>query len=61
MYAPVVTRFESYSIPVQPGSRAYMNAVLAQPDFIAWRDAALKETWTIDDYDAGHVAVETFR
>ena len=29
MYAPVVTRFEAYSIPVEPISRAYMDAILS--------------------------------
>jgi glutathione S-transferase len=45
MYAPVVTRFETYAIPVDPETRAYMDAVLALPSFGEWRDAALKETW----------------
>lgn len=61
MYAPIVFRFDGYSIPVNKQSRAYMDAILAHPDVVAWRDAALKETWTIPDYAAGHTAIETFR
>jgi glutathione S-transferase len=61
MYAPVVSRLVSYQIPVKPGTRAYMDAVLAHPSFLAWKDAALKEPWSIEDYAAGHTIVETYR
>ncbi len=61
MYAPVVTRLDTYQLPVTRETRAYMDAVLKYPDVIAWRDAALKEPWTIADYGAGHAAVETYR
>ncbi|TMJ39490.1 MAG: glutathione S-transferase family protein [Alphaproteobacteria bacterium] len=47
MFAPVVTRFDTYDIKVSPESRAYMDAVLATPAFQAWKTAALQETWTI--------------
>lgn len=61
MYAPVVTRLDTYQLPVTRETRAYMDAVLFHPDVIAWRDAALKEPWTIADYGTGHTAVETYR
>lgn len=61
MYAPVVTRLDTYSIPVKPESRVYMDAVLAHPAVTAWRDAAIKEPWTINDYDAGHTLIESYR
>jgi glutathione S-transferase len=60
MYAPVVTRFESFQIPVREATRTYMDAVQAHPAFIAWRNAALAETWVIPDYAAGHTVVESF-
>ncbi|MBS0253220.1 MAG: glutathione S-transferase family protein [Proteobacteria bacterium] len=60
MYAPVVTRFDSYQIPVREATRAYMDAVLAHPPFVAWRDAAHAEPWSIPDYAAGHTLVESF-
>lgn len=60
MYVPVVTRFESYQIPVREATRAYMDAVLAHPSFVAWRDAAHAEPWSIPDYAAGHTLVESF-
>jgi glutathione S-transferase len=47
MYAPVVSRFETYAIPVSEDSRAYMDAVLNTAAFRAWREAALKESWVV--------------
>jgi glutathione S-transferase len=61
MYAPVVTRLDTYQIPVKPETRIYMDAILAQPDVMAWKNAALKEPWDIEDYEAGHTAVESYR
>lgn len=45
MYAPVVARFHNYGLPVGPGTRAYMDAVMALPAWKEWYDAAMKETW----------------
>lgn len=61
MYAPIATRLDTYQIPVQAETRAYIDTILSHPDFVDWRDAALKETWTIADYDAGHTLVHSFR
>jgi glutathione S-transferase len=61
MYAPVVTRLDTYQIPVQPATRAYMDTILAHPSVVAWKEAALEEPWVIKDYEAGHTAVETYR
>ncbi|MGQ0457000.1 MAG: glutathione S-transferase family protein [Hyphomicrobium sp.] len=61
MYAPVATRLESYQIPVSNATRRYMDAVLAHPDVVAWRDAALKEPWTIADYANGHTLLQSYR
>jgi glutathione S-transferase len=47
MFAPVVTRFETYAIPVAGDTRAYMDTVLATPAFQKWKSAALKETWIV--------------
>ena len=60
MYAPVVTRFDTYQIPVREATRAYMDAVLAHPAYEAWRAAALVEPWRIPEYSAGHTPVESF-
>ncbi len=47
MFAPVVTRFETYAIPVAKETRAYMDAVIATKAFQTWKAAALKETWVV--------------
>ena len=47
MFAPVVTRFNTYDIKVSGEARAYMEAVLATPAFKTWEKAAREETWTI--------------
>lgn len=60
MFAPVVTRLDTYQLPVTSETRRYMDAVLAHPAFVTWRDAALVEPWTIDHYEEGWTAVETF-
>ncbi len=54
MYAPVVTRLDTYRLPVAKNTRAYMDAVLALPAFKAWHTAALAEPWRIPDYETGH-------
>ena len=45
MYAPVVARFHNYGIEVGPVARAYMEAVMALPEWGEWRDAGRKEPW----------------
>ena len=43
MYAPVVSRLKTYSIPVDPVSAAYIETVHTHDIFKRWRDAALQE------------------
>lgn len=47
MFAPVVTRFETYAIPVAGDTKAYMDTVLSTSAFQKWKSAALKETWIV--------------
>jgi glutathione S-transferase len=61
MYAPVVTRFDTYSIPVDPVCRAYMDAILTLPAFTAWRDAALQEPWFYKDDEVDEEPVANLR
>ena len=61
MYAPVVTRLDTYQIAVDAGARAYMDAVLKHPAFVAWRDAALNEPWDLLHYEEGETPTEIFR
>jgi glutathione S-transferase len=43
MYAPVVSRFQTYGVEVPAAVRAYMDRVLALPAMQAWRIVAAKE------------------
>lgn len=61
MYAPVVTRLDTYGVAVSPDSRAYMDAVLGLPSFAAWREAALAESWIVPEDEVDEEPVETFR
>ncbi len=61
MYAPVVTRLDTYQLPVAPDTRDYMDTVLADRVFLDWKGQALEEPWTIEAYEEGHRAVEDFR
>src|SRR5262249_11537438 len=47
MYAPVVSRFQTYDVEVGPSARAYMDAVMALPAWTEWREAALTEPWVL--------------
>jgi glutathione S-transferase len=61
MYAPVVTRFDTYGIAVDPVCRAYMDAVLGTPAFREWRAAALAETWVVPEDEVDEEPIATFR
>jgi glutathione S-transferase len=49
MFAPVVTRLDTFAIPVAKDTRAYMDAVLSTKAFQAWKAAALKETMIVPE------------
>ena len=51
MYAPVVTRFITYSIPMPPFAELYMKAVLSHPQVNEWIDKAQDEPWVIEQYE----------
>jgi glutathione S-transferase len=51
MYAPVVSRFETYAIDVSAPVKAYMQAMIALPAWQEWRKAALKEEWPIQKFE----------
>jgi glutathione S-transferase len=61
MYAPVVTRLDTYSIPVDPVSRDYMEAILSLPAYRDWLNAALDEPWVLDFDEADEEPIEVFR
>ena len=51
MYAPVVSRFHTYSWPLEPDVAAYAKAVRELPAYRAWQAAANAEPWVIDTYE----------
>ena len=55
MFAPVVTRLDTYQIPVSADMRAYMNAVLEHPAFLSWKGEAFEEPWFLPHYEEGEV------
>ena len=52
MFAPVVTRFVTYSIPVPRFAAAYMEAILGHPWMQAWIEAAQEEPWVVEELEA---------
>lgn len=51
MFAPVVTRFITYGVPVPPFAARYMKAVLSHPHVNEWIDQAQDEPWVIEKYE----------
>lgn len=46
-FAPVVTRFRTYDLPLGPTAQAYANAVLNDPKFLMLEEQAKSEPWWI--------------
>ena len=51
MYAPVVWRFTTYSVPLPAVAEAYTGAMHALPAMQAWREAAQAEGEPVAEYD----------
>jgi glutathione S-transferase len=51
MFAPVITRLVTYSIPVPDDARTYMDAVLAHPFMQDWAKGAREEEWIIPRFE----------
>jgi glutathione S-transferase len=51
MYAPVVTRLQTYAIEVTATAQDYIATMQAHPAVRAWTEAALAETWLIDRFE----------
>lgn len=49
MYAPVVSRFRTYKVELDPGAQAYCDAVWAYPPMQEWAAAAKNEPWVFED------------
>ena len=51
MYAPVVHRFRTYAIPVEPEAQSYVDAMLSLPAFQEWTRDGLAETLLIKRFE----------
>jgi glutathione S-transferase len=51
MYAPVVTRFKTYDVKLDPECAAYSESILALPEMQTWIEAATLEAEEIDELD----------
>ena len=51
MYAPVVTRLITYSLPVAQFAIPYMQAVIAHPFMQDWIAGAQEEDWVIEKFE----------
>lgn len=51
MYAPVTTRFTSYSLPMPDFAADYCRRVQSHPFMRDWIDAAHQEPWVIEKFD----------
>jgi glutathione S-transferase len=47
MYAPMVSRFHTYSVGVGAFARGYMQEVMALPPWAEWQAAAAQEPWIL--------------
>lgn len=61
MYAPIVTRLDTYAFPVGSAARIYMDAVLGHPAYQAWLTEALKEPWVLEHDEVDEQAAENLR
>jgi glutathione S-transferase len=51
MYAPVVTRFLSYDVKLDADCAGYCDRIMALPDMVAWREAAMLEPEELEELD----------
>ncbi|MGA7808811.1 glutathione S-transferase family protein [Bradyrhizobium sp.] len=52
MFAPVVHRFRTYAIELEPEALAYMDTMMGLPAFDEWTKAGLAETLRIERFEA---------
>ncbi len=55
-YAPIVSRFLTYGIGVPGFAQAYMQALWEHDWMAQWREAALAEQWTIQQFEVSESA-----
>ena len=53
MFAPVVTRFQTYGVELGDVEARYASSVLSHPAVVEWMEAASAEPWTVERYELG--------
>ncbi len=61
MFAPVVSRFVTYSIAVDPVSAAYMDSIQSTGGYTSWRMSAHAEHWIMPEDEADEPVLTDFR
>lgn len=61
MYAPLATRLDTYSIPMDATTQSYVEAILSLPSFQEWRSAGLKEHWVVDADEIDEEPIAVYR
>jgi glutathione S-transferase len=61
MFAPVVTRLDTYAIAVDAVSQAYIDAMLALPAYRDWLAGALAEPWIVAHDEVDEPAIAELR
>ena len=51
MYAPIVSRFQTYGFNLPGFAAAYMQTILEHDWIAAWMEAAEEEPWVIEQFD----------
>jgi glutathione S-transferase len=51
MYAPVVTRFVTYDVKLDPRLKAYADIIMAMPEMVEWVEAAKAEPAEIEELE----------
>ncbi len=52
MFAPIITRFVTYSFTLPGFAAAYVEAMMAHPWMQAWYEGAADEEWVIEKYES---------
>lgn len=56
MFAPMATRFVTYSVPLPGFAQAYIEAIYTHPFVREWIEAADDEVWTIEKFEQPSLA-----
>jgi len=60
-FAPVVSRVQTYGLPLSAAAASYAGRLLGHPAMQEWYRAALQEPWRLDDHEAEVTAVGRIR